>query len=44
MGKKGGAKKGKAVVMSQQEFFQSQQAPADDRPSESSWGAVDLFG
>jgi len=55
MGKKGGSKKGKPVVMTQQEFFQSQQAqPAEpnysalfnNNPSNggSSWGSADLFG
>ena len=52
MGKKGGSKKGKPVVMTQQEFFQSQQAqPAEPNYSTlfnnngaSSWGSADLFG
>jgi len=47
MGKKGGSKKGKPVVMTQQEFFQAQ--PAEPNYSAlfnggSSWGSADLFG
>ena len=56
MGKKGGSKKGKPVVMTQQEFFKSQQAQPSEpnysalfnntNPSNtgSSWGSADLFG
>ena len=56
MGKKGGSKKGKPVVMTQQEFFQSQQAQSSElnyprvfkdmtkEDQTTSWDKVDIFG
>lgn len=43
MGKKGGKGKQKPIVMTQQEFFTSQQQ-ASNQGKEADWGKGDLFG